>query len=81
MLRFFDDAHSSTPFTVCRSVVDLILLCGRALCRVVTARHHQALDLRQQGTEFGKALSCTIQGYLDSLLADEDVMTLIGKSW
>jgi hypothetical protein len=48
---------------------------------VVTAWHHQVLDLRDQGTESGKALSCSIQGYLDSLLADKDMMILIGASW
>jgi hypothetical protein len=64
MSRFFDKGRSSTSARNCRLIVDLILLCGRALYRVVTAWHHQVLDLREQGTESGKTASYSIQGYL-----------------
>jgi hypothetical protein len=77
MLCFFNGTSPSS--TVCRSMVDLILLYGRALYRVVTTWHHQVLDLREQGTESGKAASCSMQGYLDSLLAEGNMRDLV--SW
>jgi hypothetical protein len=81
MLDVFERSPSSIRSTVHRPTVDLMLLYGRALYRVVTTWHYQALTLREQGTQFTKAHSCTIQGYLDSLLAQQNTVILINRSW
>jgi hypothetical protein len=64
-----------------RPIVDLILLYGRALYRVVTARHHQALELRQSGSRSAIPLLWGVQQHLWPLLSIPSVIKLITKSW
>jgi hypothetical protein len=64
-----------------RPIVDLILLYGRALYRVVTARHHQGLELRQSAARSAIPVLWGVQQHLCSLLSTSSVGTLISKSW